>query len=674
MPRRAILGVAVAMLTLVGAAPASATQSPAGCKSNEMKISIGRDRGVPVYANGETIVYSIKVSNVGAEGCDVDGVTMVLHLPAADGTPTGQTVTLVTGASFPVGSAERVISTIPYKLAVNPGVTDAVAQVQVTAGLLHDAPNDHQYRELKEVGTDVVKPTIAIDKTGSITSGQAPQNVTYTYEVTNTSPVPVPLDKVRVSDDLCTNPVYARGDDGDGKLAQNEKWWFTCSMLHAAAGTYVNTAKACAVNALDDNHEEVCSPPDTWTVTLTPPPGTPPTTPDTPTTPSTPSTPSTPNTPVGQVLPATQTNPPSATKPSACLATPNRVRVRAKELTTIRVKVNGATAGTLVTVTGPGVKRTARTDSSGVATIRVKPTRSGTLTIKTAGCSNARKVSVLAARRTASRQVPKVTGYVRLLVAIGLALAILAAPAQAAEVESLQKLGKESYFAFVEKAEKVRAQPSGSAKTVGRLTRRSNVGTDDLVLVIARTTDDQDRVVAAGAPADPAERDDGLGARERAQRPPAGQHVAADRHQGVQGDAGQERQDDLQRTRRRRTAAMADAEGPVLHPGQAGEVPRRDRVRARGVHYQRNLAHAHRLARRRDRRCSWNEHAELDPRTNLPWLRASEERRHPQAGAAHAGRDAIDDYVVRVSTRTRLPEIRLAKLPLELTGVSASLA
>ena len=140
-------------------ATASATQSPLGCKSNEMKISIGRDRGVPVYANGETITYTIKVSNVGAEGCDVDGVTMVLHLPAADGTPTGQTVTLVTGASFPVGSAERVISTIPYKLAVNPGVVDAVAQVQVTAGLLHDAPTDHQYRELKEVGTDVVKPT-----------------------------------------------------------------------------------------------------------------------------------------------------------------------------------------------------------------------------------------------------------------------------------------------------------------------------------------------------------------------------------------------------------------------------------------------------------------------------------------------------------------------------------
>lgn len=81
----------------------------------------------------------------------------------------------------------------------------------------------------------------------------------------------------------------------------------------------------------------------------------------------------------------------------------------------------------------------------------------------------------------------------RLLVAFGLALAVCAAPAQAAEVESLQKLGRESYFAFVEKGETARAQPSGGATAVGKLTRRSNVGTDDIVAVIARTTDDQDR-------------------------------------------------------------------------------------------------------------------------------------------------------------------------------------
>jgi hypothetical protein len=81
---------------------------------------------------------------------------------------------------------------------------------------------------------------------------------------------------------------------------------------------------------------------------------------------------------------------------------------------------------------------------------------------------------------------------VRVLGAIVLTL-VLAAPAQAADVESLEQLGKESYFAFVERADVVRAEPSTSARKVTKLTRKSPEGTDDLVSVIARTTDDSGR-------------------------------------------------------------------------------------------------------------------------------------------------------------------------------------
>lgn len=71
---------------------------------------------------------------------------------------------------------------------------------------------------------------------------------------------------------------------------------------------------------------------------------------------------------------------------------------------------------------------------------------------------------------------------------------IAAAPAHAAKVEKLERLGREAYFAYVERAVPARAQPSPSARTVGRLTRRTGEGTDDLVAVIARTTDSRDRV------------------------------------------------------------------------------------------------------------------------------------------------------------------------------------
>ncbi len=61
-----------------------------------------------------------------------------LTLPAANGTPTGQVVTLASSANFPAGAAPRVIGTVPYRVAVDPGVTDIVAEAR-TSGTLHDA-------------------------------------------------------------------------------------------------------------------------------------------------------------------------------------------------------------------------------------------------------------------------------------------------------------------------------------------------------------------------------------------------------------------------------------------------------------------------------------------------------------------------------------------------------
>ena len=69
-----------------------------------------------------------------------------------------------------------------------------------------------------------------------------------------------------------------------------------------------------------------------------------------------------------------------------------------------------------------------------------------------------------------------------------------AAPAYSAKVENLQKLGRESYYAFVEQKVPAKAEPKDSAKTVGRLTTKTGEGTDDLVLVLSRTTDDDDQV------------------------------------------------------------------------------------------------------------------------------------------------------------------------------------
>jgi lipoprotein-anchoring transpeptidase ErfK/SrfK len=77
--------------------------------------------------------------------------------------------------------------------------------------------------------------------------------------------------------------------------------------------------------------------------------------------------------------------------------------------------------------------------------------------------------------------------------AVAIAL-IAAAPSRAATIENLQKLGKESYFAYVEKAVPAKKDPDTTSKTVGKLKLKTGEGTDDLVLVLARTTDSKDRV------------------------------------------------------------------------------------------------------------------------------------------------------------------------------------
>lgn len=78
---------------------------------------------------------------------------------------------------------------------------------------------------------------------------------------------------------------------------------------------------------------------------------------------------------------------------------------------------------------------------------------------------------------------------------LGLAVALLAAaaaPAQA-KTENLYHPGKESFYAFVDKPVAAHSQPKGSARTVGRLKTRTPDKTDELVLVMASTTDKQDR-------------------------------------------------------------------------------------------------------------------------------------------------------------------------------------
>ena len=86
--------------------------------------------------------------------------------------------------------------------------------------------------------------------------------------------------------------------------------------------------------------------------------------------------------------------------------------MRAGQLNTIRVRVRNVDAGSTVTLTLPGAQEevTAKTNSSGVATLRVRPTKSGRATIRVAECSEVERLSVRPARRVVAQRNPRVTG------------------------------------------------------------------------------------------------------------------------------------------------------------------------------------------------------------------------------------------------------------------------
>jgi uncharacterized repeat protein (TIGR01451 family) len=357
---------------------AFAHRMPADCDTNGIALNVKRSQAE--VKNGDSINYLITVANDVAGACDLTNTTIDLILPARNGTPTGQRVRVVTGADYPYGFHSTLIGTVPYTVALDKGVTNATVRAVFVNAVLHDNPNDTSLAGIfKDIGSFMTPPTINIVKEASPTSGVAPLAVTYTYTVTNTSTLDLPIANVTVTDDLCSSPAYASGDaDGDGLLDRTEVWKFTCSTTHPNPGTYIDTANVCGDGFLGGEH--VCGGPVQATVVVSAPP--------------------VPAQPVAL-----------ASRPAACISVPKKLSVRARELTTVTVKVfAGKISGAALKLTGAGIKRSGKTNSKGTATFKVRPTKKGTLTITSSSCLNAERVSVKAARKTQSRQVPRVTG------------------------------------------------------------------------------------------------------------------------------------------------------------------------------------------------------------------------------------------------------------------------
>ena len=242
---------AVAALGALGAAPAAAHQVPAGCSTNGLDVTVSKSKTV-ILRNGDTIDYTVAISNNKPGSCDLTGLAVALTLPAPDGTPTGQRFVLARSIDLPAGSSEHVIGTVTWIVALNPGLSNGVVEARAV-GVLHDAPTDNIARIEKTLGTTVTQPHISITETVTPTTGETPTTATFTYTVTNDSTTNAPIANPVVTDDRCANPVYTGGDaNGNGLLDVGESWTYACTTTITTPGTITSTSTVTGTNTLDD--------------------------------------------------------------------------------------------------------------------------------------------------------------------------------------------------------------------------------------------------------------------------------------------------------------------------------------------------------------------------------------------------------------------------------------
>ena len=402
--RGVLLGIGVAIASLAWAAPARANISPAGCQDNKADPGIGRD--VSLARPGDIVNFNVALRNTGQPGdkpCDITTTTpLVFTLPDHTGAAAGTATTLLPANSLIPAGSVFPIQTFPWTVAVDPGVQTATAHIHADA-LLHSLQNGFDTAIIdRTISIQITHPSMVLTKVANPTSGLAPLTVTYTYKLTNTGDADI--GNVNVSDagaGACSPLVYSSGDTNADSILQAqvknaagnittaaETWTYTCQRVFPAAGVFPNVATATGTSTVDNKPVPPVQANASVSVTV-------------------------PAVVPAQPPPAVVAAPVAPVKSNAatCVETPKSLSLRAKELTTVRITVNNGAAGAKVTIKGPGINKTAKTNSKGVATFRVRATKAGTLTITAPdNCLRASKVAVKGARRTHSRQVPKVTG------------------------------------------------------------------------------------------------------------------------------------------------------------------------------------------------------------------------------------------------------------------------
>jgi lipocalin len=209
-----------------------------GGRSSTAAIAIAKTANTTQVAVGHNVTYTYTVTNPG-------------DLSLSDVSVTDDKVSVVTYQSGDSDGDGRLdiretwIFTATYT--VTEEDSDPLVNVATASG---SYARGRTVTDRAEASVAILRPAIAIAKAANCTEAHEGDEITYTYNVTNTGSTP--LSNVSVSDDKAGDAAYESGDtNDDDKLDVDETWIFTATYTVTDEDTdpLVNVATASGTDA-----------------------------------------------------------------------------------------------------------------------------------------------------------------------------------------------------------------------------------------------------------------------------------------------------------------------------------------------------------------------------------------------------------------------------------------
>ena len=209
--------------------------------------------------------------------CDVSNISVTLRVPRARRATRalGAPIAVTTRRRFRLGPADHDYGAVPYTVDVNPGVTTSTPDVVERAAsctTVRTTTTQHRQEHRAVTGHAAVAHDRQ-DRLDRDRPGAAERDLHVLRHQRRASTDRSPMNQVAVTDNMCGGPTYAVRRPTATACSTNGRLDVHVHVTAPGAGVvHEHRVRVRRTAPSGRRPRRSCSPPDTWTVTLTPPP------------------------------------------------------------------------------------------------------------------------------------------------------------------------------------------------------------------------------------------------------------------------------------------------------------------------------------------------------------------------------------------------------------------